>query len=75
MCIYTYVCLCVCMYIYMYMYVCIYIYLPLYRSLYIYLYFVKCTVHICHCIIVTCIPCHNSAFLWMSTVDTIKELN
>ena len=71
----VYMCLCVCMYIYMYMYIYIYIYLPLYRSLYIYLYFVKCTVHICHCFIVTCIPCHNSAFLWMSTVDTIKELN
>ena len=76
-CIYMHMCVyvCLCMYVYIHVYVCVYIYLPLYRSLYIYLYFVKCTVHICHCFIVTCIPCHNSAFLWMSTVDTIKELN
>ena len=33
-----------------------------------------CT-YICLCIIVTCIPCHNSAFVWMSPLDTIKELN
>ena len=32
-------------------------------------------VMICLCITATCIPCHNSAFVWMSTVDTIKELN